>query len=96
MTSTVIGLKENSNGKSGVVYVHSIGVNQENKEVLNFKRWVMVHKKDKGTTSGINEVPTFAKTTPISDVINLPVIKYVDTDSTGGNTSLKIMKLVRD
>ena len=28
MTSTVIGLKENSNGKSGVVYVHSIGVNQ--------------------------------------------------------------------
>ena len=25
----------------------------------------MVHKKDKGTTSGINEVPTFAKTTAI-------------------------------
>jgi 2-methylfumaryl-CoA hydratase len=29
MTSTVIGLKENSNGKSGVVYVHSIGINQD-------------------------------------------------------------------
>ena len=84
MTSTVIGLKENSNGKSGVVYVHSIGVNQNGDEVLNFKRWVMVHKKDKETTSGINEVPSFAKTTPIADVINIPTIKAVNTDSTGG------------
>ena len=31
--------------KSGVVYVHSIGINQDGNEVLNFKRWVMVHKK---------------------------------------------------
>ncbi|WP_228200554.1 MaoC family dehydratase [Arcobacter peruensis] len=84
MTSDVIGLKENSNGKSGVVYVHSIGVNQNGDEVLNFKRWVMVHKKDKENSSGINEVPTFAKTTPILDKINLPEIKCVDTDSTGG------------
>ncbi len=84
MTSTVIGLKENSNGKSGVVYVHSIGVNQNGAEVLNFKRWVMVHKKDQTTLSGINEVPTFAKTTPIADVINIPTIKTVDTNATGG------------
>ena len=84
MTSTVIGLKENSSGKSGVVYVHSIGVNQEDKEVLNFKRWVMVHKKDKENKSGINEVPTFSKTTPILDEINLPTIQSVDTDYTGG------------
>lgn len=84
MTSDVIGLKENSSGKSGVVYVHSIGVNQNGDEVLNFKRWVMVHKKDKETKSGINEVPSFAATTPILDEINLPKIKCVDTDSTGG------------
>lgn len=84
MTSSVIGLKENSNGKSGVVYVHSIGVNQNGDEVLNFKRWVMVHKKDKGTLSGIKEIPTFAESTPILDEINLPEIKCVDTDATGG------------
>ena len=84
MTSTVIGLKENSNGKSGVVYVHSIGVNQNGNEVLNFKRWVMVHKKDKTTTTGINEVPNFASATPIADTINIPTIKIVDTDATGG------------
>lgn len=84
MTSTVIGLKENSNGKSGVVYVHSIGVNQNGDEVLNFKRWVMVHKKDHSTLSGVNEVPTFAKTTPIAENINIPTIKTVDTDASGG------------
>lgn len=84
MTSSVIGLKENSNGKSGVVYVHSIGVNQMGEEVLNFKRWVMVHKKDKGTLSGIKEIPTFAEATPIADEINLPEIKCVDTDASGG------------
>lgn len=84
MTSSVIGLKENSNGKSGVVYVHSIGVNQNGAEVLNFKRWVMVHKKDKETLSGIKEIPTFAEATPIADEINLPEIKCVDTDATGG------------
>ncbi len=84
MTSTVIGLKENSNGKSGVVYVHSIGVNQNGEEVLNFKRWVMVHKKDKETLTGIKEIPTFSESTPILDEINLPEIKCVDTDATGG------------
>ncbi|MBY0541273.1 MAG: MaoC family dehydratase, partial [Campylobacterales bacterium] len=41
-------------------------------------------KKDKETFSNINEVPTFAKTTPIANVINIPTIKTVDTDSTGG------------
>ncbi|WP_228254731.1 MaoC family dehydratase [Halarcobacter bivalviorum] len=84
MTSTVIGLKENSNGKSGVVYVHSIGVNQNGAEVLNFKRWVMVHKKDKETLTGIKEVPTFAEATPICEEINIPQIKCVDTDASGG------------
>ena len=83
MTSSVIGLKENSNGKSGVVYVHSIGVNQDGNEVLNFKRWVMVHKKDHSIKSDINVVPSFEKTAPINS-INIPTIKKVDTDASGG------------
>jgi 2-methylfumaryl-CoA hydratase len=44
-TSHVIGLKENSNGETGVVYVNSICTNQNNEVVLDFKRWVMVKKK---------------------------------------------------
>ena len=45
--SEVIGLKENSNGDNGVVYVHSTGLNQKNEVVIDYKRWVMVRKKNK-------------------------------------------------
>ncbi len=45
--SEVIGLKENSNGDNGVVYVHTTGLNQNNETVIDFKRWVMVRKKNK-------------------------------------------------
>ncbi len=44
--SEVIGLKENSNGQSGVVYVRSTGFNQDGVEVLDYVRWVMVRKAD--------------------------------------------------
>ena len=45
-TSEVIGLKENSNGRTGVVYVRSVGTNQDGETVLDYVRWVMVNKKD--------------------------------------------------
>ncbi|MBN8648952.1 MAG: MaoC family dehydratase [Caulobacterales bacterium] len=42
--SEVIGLKENSNGKTGVVYVRTKGFNQFGDLVLSYVRWVMVNK----------------------------------------------------
>ncbi|MEM5515649.1 MaoC family dehydratase [Henriciella sp. AS95] len=44
--SEVIGVKENSNGKTGVVWVRTRGENQKGETVLSYVRWVMVHKKD--------------------------------------------------
>lgn len=44
--SEVIGLKENSSGKTGVVYVRTRGENQSGETLLEFVRWVMVHKRD--------------------------------------------------
>ncbi len=44
--STVIGVKENSNGRTGTVYVHSTGWNQKGEVVLDYVRWVMMRKKD--------------------------------------------------
>lgn len=44
--STVIGLKENSDGKTGIVYVRSRGVNQHGQVALDYCRWVMVRKRD--------------------------------------------------
>ena len=45
-TSEVIGRKENSNGQTGVVWVHTRGVNQRDEPVLSYVRWVMVRKRD--------------------------------------------------
>lgn len=44
--SEVIGLRENSNGKSGIVMVRSTARNQNGHDVLTWVRWVMVHKRD--------------------------------------------------
>jgi len=46
-SSTVIGLKENSNRETGVVYVRSVGSNQRGESVLDYVRWVMVRKRGK-------------------------------------------------
>ncbi len=47
--SEVIGIKENSNGKSGVVWVRTTGRNQRGEAVLSYVRWVMVRKRGGGT-----------------------------------------------
>ena len=44
--SEVIGLRETSNGKSGVVWVRTTGFNQQGEPVLAYVRWVMVRKRD--------------------------------------------------
>jgi 2-methylfumaryl-CoA hydratase len=56
-TSTVIGLKENSNKQSGVVYVRSVGRNQKDESVLDYVRWVMVRKRDAAAAALAEEVP---------------------------------------
>lgn len=52
--SQVIGVKENSNKSTGVVYVRSTTFNQENEEILSWIRWVMVPKRN--NDSKINEL----------------------------------------
>ena len=44
--SEVIGLKQNSNGKTGVVWVRTRGLNQSDEPVIEYVRWVMVRKSD--------------------------------------------------
>ncbi|WP_435141154.1 MaoC family dehydratase [Pseudopelagicola sp. nBUS_19] len=45
-SSEVIGLKQNSSGKTGVVYVRTCGMNQRDEIVIEFVRWVMVRKRN--------------------------------------------------
>ena len=69
--STVIGLKENSNGQSGVVYVRSEGVNQHGAVVLDYTRWVMVKKRDAAAPAPAPVVPDLPKALSASD-LNIP------------------------
>jgi 2-methylfumaryl-CoA hydratase len=57
-TSEVIGLKENSSRKTGVVYVRSTGCKQDGSKVLEYVRWVMVNKRDESAPAPGDHVPT--------------------------------------
>jgi 2-methylfumaryl-CoA hydratase len=56
-SSEVIGVKQNSNGKTGVVYVRTTGINQRGEKVLEFVRWVMVRKRDEASPAPEPVVP---------------------------------------
>lgn len=55
--STVIGLKENSNRETGVVYVRSVGRNQRDEVVLDYVRWVMVRKANQAVPAPTPHAP---------------------------------------
>ena len=54
--SEVIGLRELSSGKAGVVYVRSPGFNQE-APGARYVRWVMVRKRDEAAPARAEHVP---------------------------------------
>jgi 2-methylfumaryl-CoA hydratase len=58
--SEVVGLKENSNRKTGIVYVHSTGLRHDGTAVLEFVRWVMVRKRDEAAAPPGEAVPKLA------------------------------------
>ncbi|MGA0540447.1 MaoC family dehydratase [Neotabrizicola sp. VNH66] len=66
--SEVIGLKENSNGKSGVVYVRTRGLNQHEQPVLEYVRWVMV-RKNRATPTPDPVVPVLKPALAAADLV---------------------------
>ena len=67
--SDVIGVKQNSNGKTGVVWVRTRGLNQHDETVLEYVRWVMVRKRDPDTAAPETVVPELAKVVKPSDLV---------------------------
>ena len=57
VSSEVVGLRQNASGRSGVVYVHSSAANQHGGIVLDWVRWVMVHKRDAAAPAPPTHVP---------------------------------------
>jgi 2-methylfumaryl-CoA hydratase len=67
-SSEVIGLKENSNRKTGVVYVRSTGFDQSGDAVLSYVRWVMVRKRDEAAPAPSELVPPLPKAVAAEDI----------------------------
>ncbi|WP_322823258.1 MaoC family dehydratase [Chloroflexus sp.] len=67
-TSKVIGLRQNKDGKTGVVYVHSVGVNQWDEVVLEYIRWVMVRKRDPNAPAPETVIPDLPDSVPVTDL----------------------------
>jgi 2-methylfumaryl-CoA hydratase len=63
-TSEVIGLKENSNKQTGIVYVRSRGTNQNGETVLDYVRWVMVRKRHPAAPILEEKVPKLPSALP--------------------------------
>lgn len=68
-TSEVIGLKETSNKKTGVVYVRTTGVNQRGETVLSYVRWVLVRKRDEAAPAPAEHVPATASAVAPADLV---------------------------
>ena len=67
--SEVIGVKQNSNGKSGVVWVRTRGLNQHGAAVLEYVRWVMVRKRDPSRPAPETVIPGLAGVVEASDLV---------------------------
>lgn len=67
--SEVIGVKQNSNGKTGVVWVRTTGINQHDETVLEYVRWVMVRKRDMDAPAPETVVPDLRKAVAAEDLV---------------------------
>jgi 2-methylfumaryl-CoA hydratase len=67
-TSDVIGVKQTSNGKTGIVWVRTTGRNQHGREVLSYVRWVLVRKRDADSPAPETVVPQLVGHVPAGEL----------------------------
>ncbi|MEM7654069.1 MAG: MaoC family dehydratase [Pseudomonadota bacterium] len=104
-SSAVIGVKANSDGTTGVVYVRTTGVNQHGAVVLSLARWVMVPKRDPQSASDVisnrasitaSDIPTMPEKIAMEDLGQcLPTgldLERFDPVWTGSQTRLDDLK----
>lgn len=67
--SEVIGLKQNSNGKTGVLYVRTRGLNQHDEVVMEYVRWVMVRKRNASAPAPETVIPDLPDAIKAADLV---------------------------
>jgi 2-methylfumaryl-CoA hydratase len=85
VTSTVLGLKQNKDGQTGVVYVRSTGVNQRAEMVVDYCRWVMVRTRDPSARAPEPVVPDLPQAVDPAELIVPPNLQLggYDTELAG-------------
>ena len=81
-SSEVIGVKQNSNGKSGVVWVRTRGINQRNEVVIEYVRWVMVRKRDLDAPAPDTVIPELPRVVSPTDLVVPEGLDFSDYDFT--------------
>ncbi|MEO1640135.1 MAG: MaoC family dehydratase [Pseudomonadota bacterium] len=79
--SEVIGVKQNSNGKSGVVWVRTTGRNQRGEPVLSYVRWVMVRKQGDAPAPE-TVIPTLSDAVAADELVVPEGLNFADYDFT--------------
>lgn len=67
--SEVIGLRENANRRTGIVWVRTRGENQRGEPVLEYCRWVMVRKGDPQAPAPEPTIPELAAAVAPADLV---------------------------
>jgi len=79
--SEVIGVKQNSNGKTGVVWVRTTGRNQHGLCVLEYVRWVMVRKGNPDAPAPDSVVPALAPVVAPEDLVVPEGLTFANYDT---------------
>ncbi len=66
--STVIGRRETSDGRAGIVWVRTVGANQHHETVLDYVRWVLVAKRDPARCRAVEDVPKLGEAVGVADL----------------------------
>ncbi|MEM8656516.1 MAG: hypothetical protein AAGF22_00355, partial [Pseudomonadota bacterium] len=85
--SEVIGLKQNSNGKTGIVWVRTQGRTAAGDAVLEYCRWVMVRKRDPEAPQPTPVVPDLEQVVPADRLVVPDGLDFAgyDTGLAGSN-----------
>ncbi|MEM1272889.1 MAG: MaoC family dehydratase [Pseudomonadota bacterium] len=78
--SEVIGLRQLSNGKAGIVWVRTTGRNQRGTPVLSYVRWVMVRKADHAAAVAAPAVPELAPAVGKDELVVPEGLDFTDYD----------------
>jgi 2-methylfumaryl-CoA hydratase len=81
--SEVIGIKQNSNGKTGVVWVRTRGFNQRGETVMSFVRWVMVNKFEMDNPAPDPVIPDLPDAVPAGELEGYPDMRDWDAALSG-------------